>query len=116
MQLYSCMLNPVANRVEHYLDILAARQKVTASNIANADTPGYQTKDIDFGAALADATGSSVSLTEVEGLTLKPDGNNVSLDREARNLAETSLRFKIATQLLQNQIRAARTAMQEVRG
>jgi flagellar basal-body rod protein FlgB len=111
------MLNPVANRVEHYLDALSARQKLTASNIANADTPGYQTKDIDFAAALHSAfAGAPIPTTDVSGLVAKPDGNNVNLDREARNLAETSLRFQIATQFLQNQIRASKTAMQEVRG
>ncbi|MDZ4796833.1 MAG: flagellar basal body protein [Bryobacteraceae bacterium] len=110
------MLNPVANRVEHYLDVLSAKQKLTASNIANADTPGYQTKDVDFASALQSASGSPVAATEVDGLVAKPDGNNVNLDREARNLAETSLRFQIATQYLQNQIRATRTAMSEVRG
>ena len=89
---------------------------MTASNIANADTPGYQTKDVDFAAALHSASGSPISSTEVGGLLAKSDGNNVSLDREARNLAETTLRFQIATQFLQNQIRASRTAMQEVRG
>lgn len=110
------MLNPVATQVEHYLDALSTRQKLTASNIANADTPGYQTRDIDFAAALHNASGTSTPSLEVTGLVEKPDGNNVSLDREARNLAETSLRFQIAVQFLQTQIRATKTAMQEVRG
>jgi flagellar basal-body rod protein FlgB len=110
------MLNPVANRVEHYLDTLSVRQKLTASNIANADTPGYKTQDVDFAAALQSASGTPIPANEVDGLIFKADGNNVSLDREARNLAETSLRFQIAAQFLQNQIRASKTAMQEVRG
>jgi flagellar basal-body rod protein FlgB len=42
------MLNGIANRLEHYLDLVSARQKLVASNIANANTPGYHTKDIDF--------------------------------------------------------------------
>lgn len=97
------------------MDLLAARQKVTASNIANADTPGYQTKDIDFSSALQSATATPTAV-EVAGLVQKPDGNNVNLDREARNLAETGLRFQIASQFVQNQIRFVKTAMQEVRG
>ena len=42
------MLDPIASRLEQYMDLLSARQKLVASNIANADTPGYHTKDIDF--------------------------------------------------------------------
>lgn len=110
------MLNPVAARVERFMDLLASRQKLTASNIANADTPGYRTKDIDFASELSSVTqSSSAHSTEVEGLLLKPDGNNVSLDREARSLAETSLKFNIATQLMQGQIRSIRSAIQEGR-
>lgn len=30
------------------MDVLSARQKLVASNIANADTPGYRTRDLDF--------------------------------------------------------------------
>jgi flagellar basal-body rod protein FlgB len=112
------MLNGVAVRVEHYLDALAARQKVTASNIANADTPGYHTRDVDFSSMLSEAASPSapVRMIEVGGLTVKADGNNVNLDREARNLAETALRFQIGAQYLQNQIKGVRMAMQEVRG
>jgi|SRR4051794_8996100 flagellar basal-body rod protein FlgB len=114
------MLNPIAGRVEQYMDLVAARQKVTASNIANVDTPGYKTKDIDFSSALNDAAGAgSANLTSratpVENLPGRPDGNTVSLDREARNLAENALRFHIAGQLVQNQIRLTRTAMLEIR-
>jgi flagellar basal-body rod protein FlgB len=109
------MLNPVANHIEHYMDLLTARQRVTASNIANVDTPGYQTKDIDFASALSAASGPP-AVHDVGNLPVKPDGNNVNLDREARNLAETGLRFQAASQFLQTQIRNTRTAMQEVRG
>ncbi len=42
------MLSGMSDHLERYLDLLSARQKLVASNIANADTPGYQTQDIDF--------------------------------------------------------------------
>ena len=42
------MLDPLSNNLERYMDLLSARQKLVASNIANADTPGYKTRDIDF--------------------------------------------------------------------
>jgi flagellar basal-body rod protein FlgB len=108
------MLNPTADRLQRYMDLLTTRQQITASNIANADTPGYRTRDIDFSLELSSAIGTP-SAHEVQNLAVKNDGNNVSLDREARNLAENSLRFQIATQLLQNQIRLTRTAIQEGR-
>jgi flagellar basal-body rod protein FlgB len=105
------MLNPIADRLDRYMSLLSARQQVTASNIANADTPGYKTKDIDFGAELAHGAGAWT--VEVGGLRVKNDGNNVSLDREARALSETALKFNVASQLLQGQIRATRLALQE---
>jgi flagellar basal-body rod protein FlgB len=109
------MLNPVVDRLERYMDLLAVRQQITASNIANADTPGFKTRDIDFATELRSAAASSPAVREVDGLPVRNDGNNVSLDREARNLAENSLRFQIASQLVQAQIRSTRSALQEGR-
>lgn len=108
------MLNPVVSRLDRYMSLLVARQQITASNIANADTPGYKTRDIDFASELARASGAPTPV-EVPGLAVKNDGNNVSLDREARLLAETSLKFQIASQMMQTEIRAVRAALQEGR-
>ncbi len=47
------MLENVGASIEQYMNLVSARQKLVASNIANADTPGYQTKDIDFRDELA---------------------------------------------------------------
>jgi flagellar basal-body rod protein FlgB len=110
------MLDPISSRIEQYLDLLSARQKLTASNIANADTPGYKTKDIDFHFEFMSAIqGESPNVIEAEGLAVKNDGNNVSVDREARMLAENAIRFGAATQLLRSQIRMVRSAIQEGR-
>ena len=96
------------------MDLLSARQKVVASNIANADTPGYKTKDIDFQASLESAmTGRIAETSEVGGLATKNDGNNVSLDREARLLAENALRFNMASNLVKGQLRMLKEAIQE---
>jgi len=95
------------------MDLLSARQKLVATNIANADTPGYLTRDFDFQAELRNATGGAPLLSEVGGLQVKNDGNNVSLDRESRLLAENALRFQLASQLMKSQIRAVRSAIQE---
>ena len=95
------------------MDLLSSRQKLVASNIANADTPGYRTQDIDFQSEFLNATGGAPRATEVTGLPVQNDGNNVSLDREARLLAENALRFQVASQLMKSQIRVARSAIQE---
>src|SRR3974377_770559 len=43
-----CMLDRVAGQIERYMDLLSVRQKLVASNIANADTPGHPTRDGEF--------------------------------------------------------------------
>lgn len=107
------MLDPVAANLEQYMTLLSERQKLVASNIANADTPGYKTRDIDFQAELQNASsGLPAAVQEVSGLTVKNDGNNVSLDRESRLLAENALRFNIASNLLRSQIKVVRMAIE----
>ncbi len=107
------MLDPVAQNLEQYMTLLSVRQKLVASNIANADTPGYKTQDIDFQTALQNASASlPPSVQQVRGLTLKNDGNNVSLDREARLLAENALRFNIASNLLRSHLKIVRMAIE----
>jgi flagellar basal-body rod protein FlgB len=107
------MLDPIAARIERYMDLLSARQKLVASNIANADTPGYKTKDIDFRAEFESlVAGARPRAVEVAGLATRNDGNNVSLDRESRLLAENALRFNVASNLLRAEIRAVRSAIQ----
>ncbi len=95
------------------MDLLSARQKLVAANIANADTPGYQTKDIDFQTEFQDAMGEPARVFDVSGLATKNDGNNVSLDRESRLLAENALRFSVASNLLHSHITQVRTAIKE---
>ena len=109
------MFDRIAGNLEHYMNLLSARQRVVASNIANADTPGYKTKDVSFRTELESAFGATPETVEVAGLEVKTDGNNVSLDREARLLAENSLRFNISAQLVRSQIRVIRSVIQEGR-
>lgn len=106
------MLDPIAGTLEHFMTLLSARQKVVAANIANADTPGYKTQDIDFQTELQNVSGGiPPAPSTVAGLTVKNDGNNVSLDRESRLLAENALRFNIASNLLRSQIKIVRMAI-----
>jgi flagellar basal-body rod protein FlgB len=109
------MLDGLSSKLEQYLDTLSARQKLVARNIANADTPGYKTQDIDFQSELNRATGSEPAIIEPVGLPTKNDGNNVNLDHQARLLAENDIRFNIATQLLRGDIHELREAITEGR-
>jgi len=108
------MMSGVASNLEHYMDLLSARQKLVASNIANADTPGYRTKDVDFRSELLGAIhGNTPAVVEVEGLATHNDGNNVNIDREARLLAENAIRFNVASNLVRSQLRMIRMAITE---
>ena len=96
------------------MTLLSARQKLVASNIANVDTPGYRTQDINFRSEFENAVeGQKPSTVEPEGLPVKPDGNNVNLDREARLLAENSLRFSIASSFARSDLASIRSAIQD---
>jgi flagellar basal-body rod protein FlgB len=106
------MLDRIAGQLERYMDLLSVRQKLVATNIANADTPGYRTRDIDFQTELADATGGSPRVRDVPELAIKNDGNDVSLDRESRLLAENALRFQLASNLMRSQLRVVRSAIE----
>jgi flagellar basal-body rod protein FlgB len=108
------MITPVDNALEKYMDLLSTRQKLIVSNIANADTPGYKTRDVDFQSQFQDLlNGGRASAREVGGLKTTNDGNNVSLDREARLLSENALRFNIATQLMKSQFATLKNAIDE---
>lgn len=102
----------LSDQLARYLDVAVAETKLTAANMANVDTPGYQTQGFDFEAevrkALADVdSGGStpIEVQNVDGLVSRPDGNNVSMDREGLQLAEAQLKFKtgVALMRLENQ-------------
>jgi flagellar basal-body rod protein FlgB len=99
-----------------FLDVDVARYKLITMNMANIDTPGYKTRDLDFRgelrrAAMASASGeddgistiSSPLARPVHGLLERPDGNNVSLERESLLLAETQMKFNLGVQLVKDQ-------------
>jgi flagellar basal-body rod protein FlgB len=76
--------------------------------MANIDTPGYQTLGMDFEAEMRQAIGEveqgkperRTQVKHVDGLIARPDGNNVSMDRESLMLAEAQLKFKSGVALL----------------
>lgn len=108
------MIDSVGRNLERYMDVLSARQRLVSSNLANADTPGYKTRDLDFQGELANLLNDQPpQAVEVSGLTTRNDGNNVNVDREARLLAENALRFSTASALMRGQLRSLRSAIQE---
>ena len=110
------MSSAIGGSLESYLDLLSVRQKLSASNIANVDTPGYKTRDLDFQAEFQSMLqGGQPHPTEVAGLKTNHDGNNVSIDRESRMLSENAMRFSAISQLLRNQISTLKSAINEGR-
>jgi len=108
------MLDPLSGQLEQYMTLLSARQKLVSSNIANADTPDYRTKDIDFESEFRQFLTNQKTVptvADVTGLRVKADGNNVDLDREARLLSENDIRFNVASNLLRGQIKTLRLAI-----
>jgi flagellar basal-body rod protein FlgB len=103
-----------------FLSYLSQRQQVVASNIANADTPGYQTKDVemppDFSSVLSSASSAAnEAVVETPGLPSRNDGNNVSIDREARLLSENTLKFNMTVQVIRGELKSISSAIQEGR-
>jgi len=105
--------------LQRYLDVTSMRETLVTTNLANVDTPGYHTRDVDFRGELQRAmNGEDTSLTSpfvmpVRGLIARPDGNNVSVDRESLLLAEVQLQFKAATAVLRTEFAEINTAIRE---
>jgi len=102
-----------------FLDLAVRRSELVMSNMANIDTPNYRTRDIDFRQELerAQETAQDASFSPavklVQGLIDRPDGNNVSVERESLLLADTQLRFNAGVQLLRDRFRMISTAIHE---
>lgn len=98
--------------LERYLDLAAFRQTLIAANLANIDTPGYRSVDVAFQSELAWASENDdyegplhPMVRRVEGLIERPDGNNVSLDREGLLLAQTQLQYKTGIEFIRAEFR-----------
>jgi flagellar basal-body rod protein FlgB len=106
-----------SDEVSRYLDLAASAAKLSAQNMANVDTPGYRAVGMDFdsemraalqsaesgGDAGPDGDAQPVHVRFEDGLVARPDGNNVSMDRESLNLAEAQLQFKTGIAVLRQQ-------------
>ncbi|HEY1983932.1 MAG TPA: flagellar basal body rod protein FlgB [Terracidiphilus sp.] len=102
----------LSDRVERYLDLATGQAKLTAQNMANVDTPGYKAVGIDFEAEMRKAMSgvteglpstAAARVVREGGLVARPDGNNVSMDRESLNLAEAQLKFRTGVAVLRQQ-------------
>jgi flagellar basal-body rod protein FlgB len=127
---------PLIDVLGKFLDLTSTQFKLTSSNVANLDTPNYRAVGIDFASEFSAAAsqvlavrqdgsdgqpegnpGSTFSspapaLRPVDGLLERPDGNNVSMDREGLNLAKEQLDYKTGIELLQEQLSVIRSAIQ----
>ena len=112
------------------LEVRARRNELLASNIANADTPGYKARDIDFKAALADAGRGRIGLRvtherhlgrgagegEAEVRYRVPnqpslDGNTVDPDLEKTAFAENALRYNASLTFLDRKFKGLISAL-----
>jgi flagellar basal-body rod protein FlgB len=112
----SMIETPLMRGLERVLDQSALRHQVIATNLANVDTPGYRTRDVrpfageieqamaggepPFGEPSFAQPAFTPVAHEIRGLMERPDGNNVSVDRESLLLAQNQLRFTVAVQFL----------------
>lgn len=96
---------------------LSERQRVTADNIANVNTPGFLAGRTDFESALQSelADGQSPAISPgVVSRSLEPtntNGNNVNLDEETVIATETGLRYQLALNALDSKYGLLRSAL-----
>jgi flagellar basal-body rod protein FlgB len=95
---------------------LASRQRATADNVANIQTPGFLATRVDFESSLRDAlaAGSDPDVTAVPGTSggaTRLDGNNVNLDEETLLDEETGLRYQLALRAFDDRFGLLRTAL-----
>jgi flagellar basal-body rod protein FlgB len=111
----------MSDALVQYLDLTSKQLQLTAGNMANVDTPGYKTQGFNFEQEFvqqldsntgADSlAGVQVSAQDVDGLVARPDGNNVSMDREGMQLAKSQLQFRLGVQLLKTEFSTVMSAI-----
>lgn len=118
------------------LTLRAGRQELLSSNIANADTPNYKARDIDFAGALKDAmlgAGGKLSVAQSTPLHLQGtagnslmgapvlyrrplqpsgDGNTVDMDVERAQFADNALRYEASVKFISDDIKEIMQAIQ----
>lgn len=122
---------PALSQHENSLKFRAMRSKVLASNIANADTPNYKARDIEFGSALKRAASGMMNMTTTSALHKQSwqsggsdfhtayrvpqqpslDGNTVETDVEQAKFAENALQYRASLAFLDGSIRSIKFAI-----
>jgi flagellar basal-body rod protein FlgB len=116
------------------LTLRSERQRLLASNIANADTPGFQAKEMDFARALREASSENAqagALRTTQGGHIAPpagarsesqkqystaaqtnlDSNTVDMDRERASFADNSVKYEATLRFISSSVRTALDAM-----
>jgi len=119
------------------LTLRAERQRIIAGNIANADTPGFVARDMDFAAALREATGHQAPASTMAGATATSpahipigtgstselglkyaaasqpslDSNTVDMDRERATFVDNSIKYEASLRFINTQVRTMLDAM-----
>ncbi len=119
------------NKLGKYLDLASYRHKLISGNIANAATPGYSSKDINFkeevnaaigkGSLLPMKTTSAGHLGNSgidrdvkvikHGAESPDDINGVDIDNEVTNMAVNQMRYTIGAQMLKRKVSALQKAI-----
>ncbi|HMM54937.1 MAG TPA: flagellar basal body rod protein FlgB [Candidatus Desulfobacillus sp.] len=114
------------------LNLRAYRQQVLASNIANADTPHYKARDVDFKASLQGALGGTLGLLRTDARHLAAvgdaaagarlryrsetqssvDGNTVDMDVERAAFAENAIGYEASLTFINQMLRNIQSALQ----
>jgi flagellar basal-body rod protein FlgB len=121
--------NPMIQAMDQSMTLSTRRMALIAANMANIDTPGYHTQDFDFQSALktelGNLDGNQLPMTQTNsrhfpissGGTQTPptdevhpayernDGNDVSLDRESKLLAQTQINYQLSSNFAQLELR-----------
>ena len=124
----SGLFDKTTNALGASINFRLLKQNVSTANIANAETPGYHAKKVDFEEALSRAVdinglgalsvdhpdqipvnGSAISHVEPDvydnpDIALNNDGNTVDLEREMADLAENTIVYKAAIQLINKKL------------
>jgi flagellar basal-body rod protein FlgB len=118
-------LTETLNFQSEALQLRSQRQRLIASNIANADTPGYVAREMDFASALRHATGSGGALAASKpghlsapvGANGEPalryaaqaqtnlDRNTVDMDRERASFADNSVKYEAALRFINGSVK-----------
>jgi len=122
---------PALSQHEQALRFRALRNQVLSSNIANADTPNYKARDLEFADALKGARHESLGMTQTSDLHKQAwgtsrdggktmyriptqptlDGNTVEMDVEQAAFAENALQYRTSLAFLDGKIRTLRYAL-----